>query len=170
MKVTQYKDFIWSSMSSVYKAFDSVLGGISSKLNLACRAMMYTAYNTPLQNYFPYNASSSQNYILSAYINVNATTKYLHCEKDTIYTTIYVPKQKEEEAKIFFQFQINDSTFLNIIGHQKTCFMYSAYCLSHCQLKTEGKNCMNISSYSGKRVFCNYRKSYQRVNKVVIVK
>ena len=164
-QIRKYKDFIWSNIASVYKAFDCIIGGVSNKLNLSCRSMMHMAYNTPLSDYLPFNQRSSQSYIFSGFINVNARTRHFHCEKDTTYTTIYVPKQKDKGANITFQFQINESFLINIIAHQQTCFTYSAYCLAHRQLKTEGTNCMNISTYSGKRVFCNYRKSYHRVKK-----
>lgn len=162
-QVHKYKTYIWNSVSSAFKAFNHIIPGISSKLNMTCRSMIYTAQNTPLHEYF--HNRNTQNYILSGYINVNAKTTFMHCEQDTTYTTIVVPKQKEKSAKITFQFQINQSFILNIIAHQGTTFTYSAYCLSHRQLQTEGLNCMNISTYSGKRVYCNYKKSYHRIKK-----
>ena len=45
-------------------------------------------------------------------------------------------------------------------------FTYSGYCLAHRQLQTFGENCMNISTYSAKSVFSNFRQSLLRIKKL----
>jgi len=85
--------------------------------------------------------------------NINATTRGFHCEKDNIYYHIFIPKQKDTDAHIIFQFRINCETTLHLKVQQHGVFTYSAYCLAHRQLATSfGDNCMNISTYSAKSV------------------
>lgn len=115
--MNEYRSYIWRGIASAHKAFDSIIGGISNKLNMTNRSMVYMSYNSQLSDYFA-NREVKEDYNLSVSVNINATTSTIHCEKDTTYTTIYVPRQVEEIAKITFQFQINEVNFLNIIGNQ----------------------------------------------------
>ena len=39
---------------------------------------------------------------LSSQFNINATTKYLHTERDSSYTIIHVPRQKQVHNRFFF--------------------------------------------------------------------
>jgi hypothetical protein len=104
-------------------------------------------------------------YMLTGNININATTRDIHCEMDVTYTTIHVPNQIENNAHIVFEFKINDCTSIILNIKQNATITYSAYCLAHRQVTTYGNNCMNISTYSNKRLFSSYKQSYKRIKK-----
>jgi len=110
------------------------------------------------------NSKNNVQFMLTANINIDAKTKYLHCEKDTTYTTIYVPKQISTQAFIVFEFELNELHSLKIKFPPESCFTYSAYCLGHRQIYTNGHKCMNVSTYSSKRLYCHFRKSMVRLS------
>lgn len=163
----EYKKYIWQYYNAVFMAFDSILKGLSCKLNLSVESMQDISKNTVLDKYV-INAEKIEcdkvTSILTASINVDCKTRDLHCEKDVTYTTIVVPIQEDATSYIVFQFKLCDWVSFNIRCLQNSCFTYSAYCLTHRQLYTNGTNCMNLSSYSNKRIYCNFRRSYIRVN------
>ncbi len=150
-----------------HKSFDEVIPSMSSYINLTCRSFKYEAKKTILANYlstFSDDTHGKQSYsILTANININATTSDIHCEKDTTHTIICVPPQKDATAHIIFEFYINHETTLQLEVKQNGVFAYSAYCLAHRQLSTFGDHCMNISTYSAKSVYDHFRKSLERV-------
>jgi hypothetical protein len=166
----KYESYIWDSLYMAFQSFNQIIHGVSSKINMTSRSMKKLSLNTELEQYTKIHSCNTKNgstqYILSGNINVNATTKQLHCEKDTTYTTIHVPIQTDTTAYITFQFQLNEQFSLNFKCMQNNCFTYSAYCLAHRQMYTSGSKSMNLSTYSGGRVYCNYRRSYRRVNKL----
>jgi hypothetical protein len=161
-----YQKYLWQIIDDVFKCFDNIIPGISAKLNMICRSMKSQSYNTELEPYFyseiPRHFNNTK-FVISGNININATTKNIHCERDVTYTTITVPQQTLEKAFIVFEFRVNNTFSLRLKCSQNSCFTYSAFCLAHRQVHSSEPTCMNISSYSGKRIFCNYRKSLQRV-------
>ena len=151
-----------------YKSFNKIVSGLSNFINVTCRFMRYESKQTDLKDYVTSMFKDdikehSKNFMLSGNININAKTRDLHCEKDTTYTTICVPKQSLIQAYVVFEFKINESMILQLDVKQNSAFTYSAYCLAHRQLYTIGKNCMNISNYSARSVFNHFRKSLDRV-------
>ena len=102
--------------------------------------------------------------ILPAFINVDASTKILHTERDTTYTIISVPKQEQNSLGIHFQFCLTKSTSLFLNMQSLTTFAYSAFFLTHRQNHDSGRNNINISSYGNQRLFFNARKSIKRIN------
>lgn len=168
-EMKKYEQYLWKCFSLVFKSFDSLIQGFSGKLNVSCRSMMLTSKETELGDVIKKHEDENaehNNFILSGNINVNAKTRLFHCEKDTTYTTIYIPKQVESSCYIVFEFSINEKWLFQVKFNQESCFSYSAYCLAHRQLNTNGKNCMNLSTYSGKRLYCSYRKSLLRLEEV----
>ena len=148
-------------------SFNSIIPNMSSYINFTCRSLKYEGKKNVISKYlrtFQNNEYKNiMTFITTAHININATTRDLHCEKDTTYTTICVPQQKEEKAHIVFQFQINDENTLELDVKQHGAFTYSGYCLSHRQLATKGELCMNISTYSAKAVYTHFRTSLKRI-------
>jgi hypothetical protein len=168
-EMKKYEQYIWKCFSVVFKSFDSLIKGFSDKLNVCCRSMLATSKENELGDIIKKmeeENSEHNNFILTGNINVNAKTKLFHCEKDTTYTTIYVPKQVETSCYIIFEFSINEKLSFQVKFNQESCFSYSAYCFAHRQLDSNGKNCMNVSTYSGKRLYCSYRKSLLRLEEV----
>ena len=102
--------------------------------------------------------------ILPAFINVDASTKILHTERDTTYTIISVPKQEKNSLGIHFQFCLTKATSLFLNMQSLTTFAYSAFFLTHRQNHDSGHNNINISSYGSQRLFFNARKSIERIN------
>jgi hypothetical protein len=49
---------------------------------------------------------------------------------------------------------------------QNSGFSYSGYCIAHRQFYVQGLNCMNLSTYCGRRLYCNYRQSLYRLEKI----
>ncbi len=162
-----YRDYICHCMKTAFSSFDRILRGISQKLHVTNESMKYCCKKTQLSEIMDDAMQFSQEIcsILCGNININARTRDLHCERDVSYTTIFVPQQTLENAFIIFQFFINECTSLRLVFPSNSCFTYSAYCLSHRQVYTHGKNCMNISSYSGKRLYCSFRRSLHRINR-----
>ncbi len=167
--MTTYIHYIAKQLAMCHKSFDKVIPSMSSYINLTCRSFKYEAKNTILENYLSTFTDSTCGKqlcsISTANININATTADIHCEKDTTYTIICVPLQKNNNARITFEFYINQETTLQLDVKQNGVFTYSAYCLAHRQLSTFGTNCMNISTYSAKSVYNHFRKSLDRVQK-----
>jgi hypothetical protein len=64
-----------------------------------------------------------------------------------------------------FEFQLNPLFSLKIQVLQNCSFTYSAYCLAHRQVYTYGFNCINLSTYSTKRLYNHYRLSLNRLKK-----
>ena len=102
--------------------------------------------------------------ILPAFVNVDASTKILHTERDTTYTIISVPKQEKKTHGINFQFSLTKSASLFLNMPALTTFAYSAFFLTHRQNHDSGHNNINISSYGNQRLFFNARKSIKRIN------
>jgi len=102
--------------------------------------------------------------ILPAFINVDASTKILHTERDTTYTIISVPKQEKKTLGINFQLSLTKSASLFLNMQALTTFAYSAFFLTHRQNHDSGHNNINISSYGNQRLFFNARKSIKRIN------
>jgi len=48
---------------------------------------------------------------------------------------------------------------------QSSCFIYSANCLTHWQLLTNGTKCINLSSYSNIRTYFHFQTSYMKIMK-----
>lgn len=163
----KYKNYVWNNFDLAFNSFDNIVSCLSNNLNITCRSMDYQSRKTELTSYLNTDCNelniAGPRFILSGNININATTRDIHCEKDITYTTIHVPRQKESNASIVFQFQLNELFSLNIQVLPNCSFTYSAYCLAHRQLNTNGLNCMNLSTYATRRLYNNYRKSLQRL-------
>jgi hypothetical protein len=165
---SQFIQYIGDYFENCYRSFNKIIPGLSNFINVTCRFMKYKSKQTDLKHYVTTLfkddiKDQSKCFMLSGNININAKTRDLHCEKDTTYTTICVPKQSLIHAYVVFEFMINDSMTLQLDVQQNSAFVYSAYCLSHRQLCTMGKNCMNISNYSARSVFNHFKKSLERV-------
>lgn len=104
--------------------------------------------------------------MLSAYINIDASTKILHTERDLTYTWISVPKQDNvHEMGINFQFCLTRDLSLFLKMSPLTSFAYSGHFVTHRQNHDGGKDFINISSYGNQRLFFNARKSISRLSK-----
>lgn len=165
----KYKKYIWDIFDIVFKSFDQKLLGLSRYLNITCKSMEQQCKGTEMSSFINNNDNKgnmvhSQS-ILSGNINVNAKTRDIHCEKDITYTTIHVPHQQQKDAYIVFEFQLNPLFSLKIQVLQDCSITYSAYCLAHRQIYTNGFNCMNLSTYSTKRLYNHYRLSLKRQKK-----
>jgi hypothetical protein len=164
-----YKDYIWNILSMAFNSFDRIITGLSNNLNITCRYMKTQSNKTELVQYFEKDSNTNKDktlpLILSASININARTRDIHCEKDITYTTIHVPPQTEINGYIVFEFQFSTNLSMKIQVMQNCCFTYSAYCLAHRQIYTNGFKCMNLSTYSTNKVFNSYRKSMMRIHK-----
>jgi hypothetical protein len=159
-----FKYHLWKTMELSFKCYDHIISGISSKMYVFNTALQYHAKNTELSNYIrKMEKSRKYQFMLSGHININARTQFLHCEKDVSYTTIQVPKQTENDNFVEFEFFFNTHSSLRILLRADSCVSYSAYCLSHRQIKTSGERCMNISTYSGKRLYNHFRESMTRL-------
>ena len=77
---------------------------------------------------------------LSSQLNVNATTKYSHTERDSSYTVIHVPTQEMNQNNFYFHFQISNNKELQIKLEKHVSMCYSSYMLTHSQRKTKQKN------------------------------
>lgn len=168
LDATHFIQYIGDYFDKCHQSFNKIISGIPNFLNITCRFMQYESKHTDVKEYVTTvfkndNKNQSKNFMLTGNININAKTRYLHCEKDTTYTTICVPKQTLIHAYVVFEFRINESTILQLDVEQNSAFTYSAYCLTHRQLYTIGQKCMNISSYSARSVFNHFRKSLERV-------
>ena len=103
---------------------------------------------------------------LSCQLNINATTRYSHTERDRTYTIIHVPEQSECNGNYYFHFHISDSDCLQIQLDEKVTIAYSSYLLTHSQRKSaveKETNFVNISSYFSERLFNNVHKSMRRM-------
>jgi hypothetical protein len=156
------KRYLSENLLTVFQTFHRIVPGISSKLQEVGKTVKYLCNNHGMLNVMEKEKHVSA---LTANININAGTRTPHCEKDVSYTIIHVPPQKSSESFILFQFQINDNIDINLKCVPGTCFTYSAYCLTHRQLSSFGSNCMNISTYIGKRVFDSFKTSFWRKRK-----
>ena len=89
---------------------------------------------------------------ISAYVNVDCSTKHQHTEKDSTYTLISVPsRQTTGEHDYIFEFTLTESWRLNLDMNRGTCFLYSAYLLTHHQVQMGQKsNFVNVSAYGNK--------------------
>ena len=159
----QYNKYLQDVFKNVFSAFDKVILGISKTLNMNCTSMIQLSRsNINMSTLLRKEVDKDMNYLLTANINVNATTRDFHCERDTTYTTICVPKQSLSSAFILFEFQLNAEHILRMRFSSDSCFTYSAYCLSHRQQYAHGPTCMNVSTYSSKRLYCHYRVSLKK--------
>lgn len=102
--------------------------------------------------------------LLPAFINVDASTKILHTERDATYTMISVPRQELQDIGVNFQFKITKDKSLFLKMNAPTTFAYSAFFLTHRQNYINGSNNINISSYGNQRLFYSARKSIGRIN------
>lgn len=159
-----YQNYIWEKFELVFQSFDQKISGISKYLNISCKSMKFQCKETQLSSFLGNKRNmTNKRSMLSGNINVNARTRDIHCEKDITYTTIHVPNQQENDAFIVFEFQLNIFISLKIQVLQNSSFTYSAYCLAHRQIYTNGVNCINLSTYSTKRLYNNYRLSLKRL-------
>ncbi len=161
-----FKHFIHQNLLRTFQSIDCILPGLSRRLNISIESMRHISTRTSLCRDVSMNEELSNRhnpFILSSSINVDCRTRDFHCEKDVTYTTIMVPLQDNMMNHIIFEFRINDYVSFKIKCHQKSFFIYSAYCMTHCQLDTIGEKCMNLSSYSNKRLYCSFRRSYERI-------
>lgn len=159
-KMTQYKEYLQDIFRNVFSCFDQIILGVSKRLNMNCTSMIQLSRTkNRLSTFLREQIGNDLNFMLTANINVGATTRDFHCEKDTTYTTICVPKQSSSSAFILFEFQLNTEHILRMRFSSNSCFTYSAYCLTHRQQYANGPTCMNVSTYSGKRLYCHFRKS-----------
>jgi hypothetical protein len=162
LQMQKYKDYILRNFSNLHKAFDTVIPGLPSRLNLTCRFYKsLSKKNSKLESYFNTDVYKVEDMgILSGSVNIDAKTSQLHCECDCTYTSIYIPNQADNSATVTFEFNIGQNNTIRLRFPQWSGFTYSAYCLGHRQVGTEGLLCMNLSTYSGKRMFYKYRQSY----------
>jgi hypothetical protein len=162
---TMIKSSIWQTMDVTFKYLDSIIMGLSNNLYIFNKSMQYHAKKTELSCYMrkAIEINSRYNIMSSGNINIEACTKFLHCERDTTYTTLMVPPQTIGNPFIEFEFFFGSNCSLNVLLRPFSCVAYSAYCLSHRQVRYNGETCMNLSTYSGRRLFNNYRKSLFRV-------
>jgi hypothetical protein len=164
----KFQKYVWQQFDAVFMAFDSILTGLSCKLNVGVKSMQVLSRNSDLDKFV--RTAEKLEYgktplILTASINIDCRTRVLHCEKDITYTTIAVPIQETKSSNIIFEFKVSDGASYQFCCSQKSCFTYSAYCLTHRQLSTNGTKCMNLSSYSNIRTYFNFRTSYRKIMK-----
>jgi hypothetical protein len=157
-----YKKYLWDTMNRAFSTFNKVIPGYVKYLNLTSKMMYQQSKTNVLNSIIEINMDNPSN-MLTGNININATTCDIHCEMDVTYTTIHVPKQTEISAYIVFEFQINHFISITLDVMQNATLTYSAYCLGHRQVATNGCNCMNVSTYSTKRLFSNYKQTYNRI-------
>jgi hypothetical protein len=153
------KQYLSKNLLLVYHTFDKIIAGISGKLQDIGKTLKFLSNNHEMLDIGENDSYASP---LTVHININAGTQDLHCEKDVSYTIIHVPLQISVEPYIIFQFQINESVAINLKCDPGCCFAYTAYCMTHRQLGVHGDNCMNISTYIGKRVFNSFKQSFCR--------
>jgi hypothetical protein len=138
---------------------------MSSLINPTCKFMRYESKWTDLKDYLTMfkddNKDNSSCFMLSCNSNINAKTRDLNCENDTTYTTICVPKQSLVCSYTVFELKINEAMSLQLEVQQNGAFT----CSAHRQLHKVGMKSMNLSSYSSRSVFNNFRKSLERVKK-----
>jgi len=161
-----FKHFIHQNLLRTFQSIDCILPGLSRRLNISIESMRHISTRTLLCRDVSMNEELSNRhnpFIVSSSINVDCRTRDFHCEKDVTYTTIMVPLQDNMMNHIMARIKINDHVSFRIKCHQKSCFIYSAYCMTHRQLDTIGEKCMNLSSYSNKRLYCSFRRSYERI-------
>ena len=103
---------------------------------------------------------------------VNASTGDFHTEKDTSYSLITVPSQKQKAQKkcgnkYSFLFKLNANTTLSLPMSIDLTFLFSGTFLSHRQEGNNSRNkedspFINLSSYGNQRLFTHIRKSFSR--------
>ena len=100
--IKKYRSCIGLHLKRVFTIFDTIIPGLSNDLHITGRSMLSSSKGTSLENVFMKYDNNDDNlmphFILSSHLNVDAKTSIIHCEKDTTYTTIAVPKQIEKEA------------------------------------------------------------------------
>jgi len=163
--ISYYKHFMVENFSNMFHAFDRVYPGFSYKLHISIESMQYASRDVFLNDYVKCHhkqLESTNPFLLSSNINVDCRTERFHCEKDVTYTSIMVPCQVTGNY-IVFEFRLNDEVCIRLKCPPKSCFTYSAYCLSHRQRKTDGQSCLNLSSYCNRSVYCNFRRSWERL-------
>jgi hypothetical protein len=164
----EYKKYLWIYYHNIYQCFDKTCPGLSSKLKYTIEAIQSFSKSTTLSRHLiieeiPKLQHSSS--VISCSINIDCKTRDSHCERDVTCTTIIIPMQEHDRCTISFEFCISDVASLVRCCPQNSAFTNSAYRLTHRQLKTHGNKTMNLSSYSNKRFYCNYRQSFQRLLK-----
>ena len=104
---------------------------------------------------------------LSCQLNINATTRYSHTEKDSSYAIIHVPLQNECIGNYYFHFHISGSECLQVVLNKKVTIAYLSFLLTHSQRKSTGNkngDFVNISSYFNERLHTNIAASMRRIN------
>ena len=99
---------------------------------------------------------------LSVYVNVNASTRHIHMERDCTHTLITAPQQKSQEHDFLFEFKINEKKSLFLKLDHGASFCFSTLCLSHRQIQSSGNCFFNISACGNKHLCCDARKSLNR--------
>jgi len=161
-EMIHFKKYVWQQFDAAFMAFDRILTGLSSKLNVGVKSMQELSKSTVLDKFVRTEEAPT---ILTASINVDCRTRELHCEKDITYTTIVVPIQEDKSSNIIFEFKVCHGASFQFCCLQSSCFTYSAYCLTHRQLSTNGTKCMNLSSYSNIKTYFHFRTSYIKIMK-----
>ncbi len=115
LQMQKYKDYILRNFSNLHKAFDTVIPGLPSRLNLTCRFYKsLSKKNSKLESYFNTDVYKVEDMgILSGSVNIDAKTSQLHCECDCTYTSIYIPNQADNSATVTFEFNIGQNNTIN---------------------------------------------------------
>ena len=105
---------------------------------------------------------------LSCQFNINTRTKFSHTERDSSYTIIHVPKQKQKYDTFYFFFKLSKNEELRIEMKQNITISYASYLLTHSQqtvvnLESSKNEFVNISSYFSKRLFDFISTSLNRI-------
>ena len=112
---------------------------------------------------------------LSCQFNINARTKFSHTERDSSYTIIHVPRQKQQYDTFSLFLKISENEELQIELKQNITISYSSYLLTHSQqslvdLESSRNQFVNISSYFSKYLFDSISSSLNRIRTNKIIK
>jgi hypothetical protein len=101
-----FKSFIWQTMDFTFEYLDNIITGLTNNLHIFNKSMQYHAKKTELSSYMKkaIDINSRYNIMSSGNINIEACTKFFHCERDTTYTTLMVPPQTISNPFIEFDF------------------------------------------------------------------
>lgn len=155
-------------ITNAQNQLEYIFPGIIKSATTIMNGISQAAWNTVTKDFFSDITQLRDEHdrnlgFMSAYVNVDCSTKHRHTEKDSSYTLISVPtRQTAEEHDYTFEFTLTESHSLNVVMNRGTCFLYSAYLLTHQQVQI-CKMCsfVSVSMYGNKQFYCNPQKSLQ---------
>ena len=99
----------------------------------------------------------------SHFLNVDASTRVFHTERDCSYILISVPLQENSESKRYdFQYKVNSKFQIGICMVPGVSFTYSAYLLTHRQHRYDGNNFFSIAAYANAKLYSSAKQSIIR--------